>query len=62
MRVYPIVLAALAAIPVLNAQNDWPAYGGDAANRHYSTLKQIDAGNVTKLTQAWNFDPRSRER
>jgi glucose dehydrogenase len=58
MRAYPILVAALAAIPVLTAQNDWPAYGGDAGNRRYSTLKQIDASNVTKLTQAWSFDPR----
>lgn len=40
------------------AQKDWPSYGGDPGSMRYSTLTQINAGNVTKLTQAWVFDSR----
>lgn len=40
------------------AQNDWPSYGGDPGSMRYSTLTQINAGNVSKLTQAWVFDSR----
>jgi len=35
---------------------DWPVYGGETANDHYSPLKQIDRGNVGKLQVAWTFD------
>jgi glucose dehydrogenase len=35
---------------------DWPVYGGQAANDHYSILKQITRSNVHKLRQAWTFD------
>jgi glucose dehydrogenase/mono/diheme cytochrome c family protein len=35
---------------------DWPVYGGQLANDHYSILKQIDRTNVGKLRQAWTFD------
>ncbi|HKV42849.1 MAG TPA: PQQ-binding-like beta-propeller repeat protein [Blastocatellia bacterium] len=35
---------------------DWPVYGGDDENRHYSPLKQINRDNVSKLKVAWTFD------
>lgn len=35
---------------------DWPVYGHDLGNRKYSTLTQINTGNVSQLTQAWVFD------
>jgi glucose dehydrogenase len=35
---------------------DWPVYGGQAANEHYSSLTQINRSNVTKLRVAWTFD------
>src|SRR5438132_3036050 len=35
---------------------DWPRYGGNAENNHYSPLAQINRGNVAKLQVAWNFD------
>ena len=34
----------------------WTAYGGGPENIRYSTLKQIDRGNVQKLTVAWTFE------
>lgn len=37
------------------AQNDWRYVGGDAGGTRYSTLKQIDRTNVTKLQVAWTF-------
>jgi len=35
---------------------DWPSYGSDNAGSKYSTLDQIDAGNVSKLRVAWSWD------
>lgn len=35
---------------------DWPIYGGEAENDHYSPLTQIDRQNITKLKVAWTFD------
>jgi len=35
---------------------DWPVYGGQAANDHYSALTQINRSNVTRLRVAWTFD------
>jgi quinoprotein glucose dehydrogenase len=39
-----------------NASRDWPAYGGGPAEIRYSSLKQIDRGNVRRLQIAWTFD------
>ena len=35
---------------------DWPIYGGEPANDHYSALTQINRRNVGKLRVAWTFD------
>jgi len=35
---------------------DWPSYGGDPANHHYSPLAQINRENVKRLAVAWSFD------
>jgi quinoprotein glucose dehydrogenase len=35
---------------------DWPRYGGNAENNHYSPLAQIDRSNVARLQVAWTFD------
>jgi quinoprotein glucose dehydrogenase len=32
---------------------DWPTYGGNTEANHYSTLDQINAGNVNDLEIAW---------
>jgi quinoprotein glucose dehydrogenase len=37
------------------AQQDWPAYGGHDGT-HYSSLSQINRGNVKNLVVAWKFD------
>src|ERR1700730_18980543 len=33
----------------------WPTYNGDYSGRRYSTLDQINAGNVGSLTLAWIY-------
>ena len=37
------------------ARGEWPHYGADLANTHYSPLAQIDASNFNKLEVAWRF-------
>jgi glucose dehydrogenase len=39
-----------------NADHDWPIYGGNPENNHFSPLKQINRKNVKKLHVAWTFD------
>ena len=34
---------------------DWPMYNRDLAGTRYSPLTQINAGNVSTLTQAWSY-------
>ena len=34
---------------------DWPVYGGNTDNTHYSRLSQITPGNVAKLQVAWTY-------
>src|SRR6267154_1787687 len=36
-------------------KGEWPTYGGDLGNTHYSALDQINASNFNKLTVAWAF-------
>jgi quinohemoprotein ethanol dehydrogenase len=38
------------------APEEWLTVGHDWAETHYSTLKQIDAGNVKRLGLAWNTE------
>jgi quinoprotein glucose dehydrogenase len=38
------------------ASRDWPVWGGDPENTHYSKLAQINRENVKKLALAWTFD------
>jgi len=37
---------------------DWPAYGGQPAQDHYSSLSQINRENVKHLRIAWTYDTR----
>jgi acido-empty-quinoprotein group A len=38
------------------ATDTWPTYNGDYSGRRFSTLNQINAGNVNSLTLAWAFN------
>src|SRR5439155_2848170 len=54
------VALALAGTATLWAQSgarngEWPTYGADLGNTHYSPLSQIDATNFAKLEVAWRF-------
>jgi acido-empty-quinoprotein group A len=37
------------------ATDTWPTYNGDYSGRRFSTLDQINAGNINSLTLAWAF-------
>jgi len=54
MRSATLVIALTAASAAF-AQKDWPTFGHDLAGTRYSTLKQIDAKNVTRLVRAWAY-------
>ena len=54
------MIAALALVTpavLVRAQSvDWPVYGGNSNNSHYSTLSQITPANVKQLRVAWRYD------
>jgi quinoprotein glucose dehydrogenase len=41
--------------PCSAADKDWPTVGGDKGFSRYSTLRQINTGNVHKLEVAWTY-------
>lgn len=50
------VYAAVVKTPVAPQDaTDWPVFGGQAANDHYSSLSQINRSNVKSLAVAWHF-------
>src|SRR5215471_401783 len=64
-----ILVAGVSLLPAIQAQSakisagDWPTYNRDLAGTRYSPLAEINAGNVSRLTQAWSYrmrpDPNS---
>ena len=48
-----LVLAAGAG--QVRAASDWSVYGGDPGGSRYSSLAQIDRGNVGELEVAWTY-------
>lgn len=36
--------------------SDWPSFGGQPSNDHYSKLTQINRSNVSKLKVAWTYE------
>jgi quinoprotein glucose dehydrogenase len=52
-----LVLAAALPMPAQSGapNGEWPTYGGDLGNTHYSPLDQINASNFDKLQVAWTF-------
>jgi acido-empty-quinoprotein group A len=54
----PALVSAQALDPaaLLKAPTDtWPTYNGDYSGKRYSTLDQINAGNISSLTLTWAF-------
>ena len=50
-----IALAVFAASALAQASNEWGVYGGDYGNTRYSTLNQINTGNVSRTER--RLDP-----
>jgi quinoprotein glucose dehydrogenase len=51
-----LALGAAAAVPAQNPEaSDWGYYGGDMFGQRYSSLDQINRGNVKRLTVAWIY-------
>jgi alcohol dehydrogenase (cytochrome c) len=48
-----VALTAMAAASSSALAQDWPHYGNDQSNTRYSTLSQINTGNVQNLKVAW---------
>ena len=46
-------LATAASLAMAQAGAEWPHYGGDQWNTRYSTLNEINTGNVSTLKVAW---------
>jgi len=66
MRQFAIAIAAVGLMPVIlpaqgldpaalmrPATDSWPSYAGDYTQRRYSTLKQINQGNIKSLALQW---------
>ncbi len=49
-----IVLGASVAVATFG-QSDWPVYGHDPGGMRFSSLDQINTGNVTHLIRAWTY-------
>jgi len=47
--------AFLVAAAIAAAQTEWPTYSGDYSGQRYSTLKQIDRTNVSRLRVKWMY-------
>src|SRR6478735_6680360 len=56
MNLRRVCVVAVAALPLLYGQADWPNPGNDPGGMKYSTLKQITPANVNKLVRAWTYD------
>ncbi|MDQ2835762.1 MAG: PQQ-binding-like beta-propeller repeat protein [Acidobacteriota bacterium] len=51
-----LAAASIHAQPRAQQNVDWPVYGGQQEQDHYSPLTQIDRGNVGRLRVAWQYD------
>src|SRR5262245_58232012 len=52
-------ITAQQAVRTPNPGTDWPMFSHDLAATRFSPLKQINAGNVSKLTLAWSMPYRA---
>jgi len=53
---WTLAIAAHTSSTSKESVRDWPTYGGQPANDHYSPLSQINKSNVSKLKVAWTYD------
>lgn len=50
-----ILLILFCSCRTNTSYDTWKMYGGNGENNHYSSLSQIDTGNVTELEVAWIY-------
>ena len=53
MTLLSILIVVTATPAWAQSGNEWTMYGGDYANTRYSTLNQINTGNVSRLRVKW---------
>ncbi len=56
MKLTTLLLSLLASQSIAFAQSDWPNTGNDKGATRYSTLRQINRGNVKNLKVAWTYN------
>jgi alcohol dehydrogenase (cytochrome c) len=49
----PLALGLTLGLAATAQAQNWPVYGGDSGNTRYSASKQINTGNVNKLSVEW---------
>ena len=49
------LLPLLTLVSTVTPAADWTFYGGDAGGSHFSSLDQINRGNVGRLVKAWEY-------
>src|SRR5690348_1004119 len=52
--------AASTALAQRSAVVNWPAWGGDAGAQKYSTLADVNRGNVSQLQVAWIWEAKEQ--
>jgi len=58
MTTLALATAAFSPAFAASSADQWASYGHDASNMRYSPLRQINPGNVDRLTPAWTFHMR----
>jgi len=51
-----VTTVAVAQSTTAGRSADWPVYGGNTDNSHFTTLGQISPANVARLKVAWTYD------
>src|SRR5260221_8299657 len=55
LRFAGVAVVLAARLSVAQAGNEWPAWGGDLAATKYSSLTDVNRGNVARLARAWEW-------
>src|SRR5215217_2231734 len=55
-----ILLLLSPSLAVAQNRADWPVFGGNTDNTHYSTLSQITPANASRLKVAWTYETRDQ--
>lgn len=56
MKLATLLLSLLASQSIAFAQTDWPNTGNDKGATRYSTLRQVNRGNVKNLKVVWTYN------